>query len=176
MKINVSGIVRDHFGTLRDARSGSVSLGDIITFFVVPLAFGITAYVLRVCVVKDVYNVSITFFGIFIALLLNIQVAIFGILQRKWEPPSDKKMLEVQRAKREERRVLMSELNANVSYLVLFCCAVLVWFVMLFMSQRTGTIWSAVSIVMYVHFVLTLIMVVKRSHALFQREYHDDPK
>jgi hypothetical protein len=32
----------------------------------------------------------------------------------------------------------------------------------------------AISIVIYVHFICTLLMVVKRAHALFQREYRGD--
>ncbi|QDH74990.1 hypothetical protein FKQ52_09375 [Brevundimonas sp. M20] len=120
---------------------------------------------------SNFYNVSITFFGIFIALLLNVQVAVFGIFQRKWEKPEDENLAEIQKSKLEQRRSLLGELNSNLSYLILISCFSLVTFLVFFVFPFRGSFSSVISCVLYGHFVLTLMMSVKRAHTLFQMEY-----
>jgi hypothetical protein len=173
MKIDISRIVLDHLGTLRDAETRKISLFDISVFFLLPLVSGVLCNFIRESVSVEFYNVSITFFGIFIALLLNLQVAIFGIFLRKWDLPTDERLAEIKREKLDERNFLLGQLNANISYLILICCGALVFFLIMFATCYNNSIWAAVSVALYAHFMLTLIMVVKRAHALFQREYKD---
>lgn len=175
MKINVSSIVRDHWATLYNAESGKRSIFDFVLFYLVPVVVGISFYWLGSNLSKDAYNVSITFFGIFIALMLNIQVAIFSIFQRKWTASADKRVAEVQERQVQERRTLLKELNANVSYIVLVCCAALFAVLVFYIRDLKEGIWPAVTIALYSHFMLTLLMIVKRAHALFQKEYRDSP-
>src|SRR5689334_16067667 len=130
MKINPTAIIRDHLGTLHNAKTGKLSILDVFVFYALPLAAGLAAYLFHLCVDRDVYNVSITFYGIFVALLLNIQVAIFSILQRKRQPSQDRRISQEQRERENLRRKLLSEVNANISYLVFFCCIALCAFLL----------------------------------------------
>ncbi|WGJ14034.1 hypothetical protein QEV83_15425 [Methylocapsa sp. D3K7] len=123
---------------------------------------------------KDIYNVSITFFGIFAALLLNLQVAAFGIFQRKWEIPGDQKMAEMQESTLKIRRVLLKEINSNISYLILVSSVAIIVFLLLYITDWKSALPSALAVCLYWHFILTLLMIIKRSHALFQREYKSD--
>jgi hydrogenase-4 membrane subunit HyfE len=175
MKINVSSIVSDHFSTLYDDRSNSISKIDIFVFYIFPIALAMLTYWYGFSVTEDTYNVSITFFGIFIALLLNIQVAIFAIFQRKWDIPSDEKLAKIQKKTVSDRKTLLTELNANISYLILVCCVALVSVLVFYMKKYISGIPPSIAVFMYGHFILTLIMIVKRSHALFQKEYRDSP-
>lgn len=175
MKINVSSIIRDHLATLYNAQSGNRSTFDFVLFYLFPVAVGAFSYWRGLFLSKDAYNISITFFGIFIALMLNIQVAIFSIFQRKWTPPADKRVAEVQERQVQERRTLLKELNANVSYIVLVCCAALFAVLVFYVRDWTAGIWPAITVALYSHFMLTLLMIVKRAHALFQKEYRDSP-
>ena len=175
MKINVSSIVRDHWATLYNAQSGKRSPFDFVLFYLLPIAIGAFSFWRGLDLSKDTYNVSITFFGIFIALMLNIQVAIFSIFQRKWTPSADKRVAEVQEREVQERRTLLKELNANVSYIVLVCCAALFAVLVFYVRDLKEGVWPALTIVLYSHFMLTLLMIVKRAHALFQKEYRDSP-
>ncbi len=172
MKIDVTAIIGDHIRTLYDARTEKRSLVDIVTFFAIPLIASIISFLMKFGVSSEFYNVSITFFGIFIALLLNIQVAIFAIFQRKWDAPKDKKLADIALGKIEKRNTILRELNANISYLVLFCCATLFISVLFYVLKWDAWVAPAFIVLMYSHFFLTLIMVVKRSHALFQMEYN----
>jgi len=174
MKINILPIVRDHLTTLYDANSNRTKLTDILIFYIIPLAAGAIAFTLNFKVKADSYNVSITFFGIFLALLLNIQVAIFGIFQRKWDAPLDQIKAQEQTKLRIERRKLLSELNTNISYLTVVSSVALVAFLIFYVAELDEGLSPAVAVILYSHFILTFMMIVKRSHALFQKEYTDD--
>ena len=171
MKINVASIVRDHWATLHNAGSNSTSWADILLFYGLPGLSGVVAYAISLTIKSDSYNVSITFFGIFVALLLNIQVAIFGIFQRKWDIPSDKRQAEIQREQLDARRKLLSELNTNISYLTVVSSVALVIFLIFFVGEIKGSFGAAITTSVYCHFILTFLMVIKRAYALFQKEY-----
>ncbi len=173
MKIDVGVIVRDHFRTLYDKKAVKASVGEILLFYGAPLVLAILAYERAFIMKADGYNVSITFFGIFIALLLNIQVAMFSIFQRKWDKPLDEKEARVQAKVIASRRLLLEELNANISYLVLVCCVALTSAVVFYVAAWTTGVAPSFTVFLYAHFLLTLLLIVKGSHALFQREYRE---
>lgn len=175
MKINVLSIFWDHFGTLYDSRSNRASLFDIGLFYVAPIFSALFAYYFGITLKSEAYNISITFFGIFIALILNIQVAMFSIFQRKWEMPSDKRIAASLTDTLADRKKLLIELNANLSYLILVCCVALVLSLLSFIKSFDNCVIPAVMVFLYAHFLLTLLMVVKRAHALFHKEYRDSP-
>lgn len=175
MKISVGSILRDHWATLYDARSNRTNYVDIFVFYGVPIAGAIAAYSLGFKLKPDGYNVSITFFGIFLALLLNIQVAIFSIFLRKWDEPKDARLAEKQKQETSDRRKLLSELNANISYLTIVSSIALVAFLIFFVCEYKSGIAPAIALAIYLHFILTFVMIVKRAHALFQKEYRDSP-
>jgi hypothetical protein len=171
VKISVTHIVRGHFGTLRNAATGRISLSDLFIFLATPIVLAFLLQYSSLKISKDFYNLSITFFGIFIALLLNIQVAVFGVFQRNWIKSDDHILSSIQLEKLGQRRKLLSELNTNVSYLVVLSCICLIIYIGLFSFEADNPVSRFVTIVLYVHFTLTLLMVVKRTHALFQGEY-----
>ncbi|MES1975082.1 MAG: hypothetical protein V4472_21700 [Pseudomonadota bacterium] len=174
MKIDVRYIIRDHFRTLRNAETKRVSAFDILLFYAIPtVVAGLSWYYQLDLKKSDAFNVSITFFGIFIALLLNLQVAIFAILQRKWKPSADDRMQPYQDEKFRDRQTLLGELNANLSYLVLVCCIALFAALIFFVREWNAGLGPAMMIFLYVHFLFTLVMIVKRSHVLFQSEYSE---
>lgn len=171
MKISPFRITVYHTCALRDAQTGKFTFVDLLTIYLLPILIASLSFFLSFSVTTEVYNVSVTFFGIFIALLLNMQVAVFGIYLRRWEPPTDKILLTQRYAKLLERKLLLREVNASISYLVLISCFALVWFLFLLMKAYTCGVWPAISVLLYAHFMLTLLMVVKRVHVLFAREY-----
>jgi drug/metabolite transporter (DMT)-like permease len=175
MKIGVASIVKDHYRTLVSPASLWSSVGDIMLFCGIPIIISLFGYEKGFKLDKDGYSISITFFGIFIALLLNIQVAVFSIFQRKWTEPADKREARAQKQTVATRRALLEELNANISYLVLVCCAALVITLLCYLLKIDSRSASAGTITIYAHFLLTLLMVVKRAHALFQTEYRESP-
>ncbi len=173
MKVNFWQIIIDHLGTLRDNVSKRISFIDIFIFFVVPVLGGILSYLMQVKASKDFYNVSVAYFGVFVALLLNFQVAAFGIYNRKWSISSDEKLSQNQLEELTIRRQLLKEINANISYLILISIFSILIFLFLYATENSGRIAATVSWIIYIHFILTLLMVVKRSHVLFRKEYDE---
>jgi hydrogenase-4 membrane subunit HyfE len=172
MKIDIRHIIGDHLKTLRNAKSESVSIVDFFLFYVFPLAVAGLAYYFNLKFAKaDIYNVSITLFGIFIALLLNVQVAIFSIFQRRWEPAKEERMQPHQDKKFDSRQALLGELNANLSYSILICCLALFAALLFFVKEWNTGVGPATIVFLYAHFILTLVMIVKRAHVLFHGEY-----
>ena len=123
---------------------------------------------------KDIYNVSISAFAIFASLLLNVQIALFGIFQREKKlqdiiDPQDKRDYEFIKIKKD----LFSELNTNISYLIIVCCLCVMLFLMLYIIDTRKNIEIYLSFYFYSHFILTLLMIIKRTYAVFQREYEN---
>lgn len=171
MKISVAAIIRGHWRTLHDAATDKLSISDIIMFYFIPIILGGFSWLFGLSLTKDFHSVSITFFGIFIALLLNIQVAIFGIFLKKWDEPNDKRDKEMQAARLQTRKKLLSEINTNISYLIVVGTTSLCFFVVSYISSSSCGAWPAVAVSLYLHFILTFMMILKRSHSLFQQEY-----
>jgi hydrogenase-4 membrane subunit HyfE len=176
LKIGVGSIVRDHIATLRDDGRSTISHVDVLVFYVLPIAASVAVYLTCFRFTKDVYNVSVTFFGIFLALLLNLQVAIFAIFQRKWREVQDERSQNLQEMTLRSRRLLLGELNANISYLTLTSCISLAAVLIFYVKDMQTGLAPAATAGLYMHFLLTLLMIVKRSHALFQKEYRDSPE
>jgi len=172
VKIDITSIIRAHWTTLYNAEH-RISVLDIVVFYVTPLLAAAVIYYADMKVKLDHYNASITFFGIFLALLLNIQVAIFAIFQRKWDFAQDKRQASIQERELADRKTLLGELNTNISYLTIFSCLALVLFLTFYVADLTSGLAPSIAVFLYLHFLLTFMMIIKRAHALFQKEYRD---
>ena len=171
MKINIWIIISDHIATLRNARNGGISYLDLGIFFGVPFIFAILAFDSRLKFPDDFSSLSITFFGIFIALLLNMQLAIYGIHQKGQPRNSANQRNEIDEKEYCLKRTLMAELNASISYLTLISTVALVLSFLHFILHIEQPFFVPISVFLYTHFALTLLMVLKRSYILFKKEF-----
>ena len=171
MKANVFHIFMAHLDTLKVNDEARYHRPDILLFFILPLLIAAMAWAFGGVIENDTFSVSISVFSIFSALLLNVQIALFGISQREWKFESDQLSAELRKEKLEERRELLGELNTNISYLVVVSCFAVTVFLIFYIVKMTDDLETAISIWLYTHFFLTLLMVIKRAHALFQKEY-----
>ena len=171
MKINIFHIVYGHLLTLRFGDEGKYSKIDILLFFLFPIIIGVISFYFDVRLGKEAFGISISIFSIFSALLLNVQIALFGISQREWKADDDKLLNKLKEDKKKEKRKLLIELNTNISYLIVLSCISVTIFLLSYVVDITDRIKSPISTCLYLHFFLTLLMVIKRSHALFHKEY-----
>ncbi|MCH8489002.1 MAG: hypothetical protein LAT81_03595 [Oceanicaulis sp.] len=172
MKINVSSIVVDHFKTFRNDSTKKVSFADIMLFIFLPVISAAITYHTDPNMDQNTYGLAIAFFGVFVALLLNMQVAIFAVFQRKRNGSGDGRVEGVLRVKSKLRTTLLLETNSNISYLILFCSIAMALLLAFSMWNPSGTWVPALLAGFFAHFLTTLLMVVKRCHALFQSEYN----
>jgi len=168
-KINVSIIVRDHFSTLRDYRSGKLSAGDLFLFFGLPLALGLLAWWENFSFDTDILNGMLAAFSIFAGLLLNLLVLVCTFAGNPRFIGSD--------AATVTRRRTILEVHENLSFSILVSIAlVVVALTGLCEIKYTGAKAShpLVSITLAIllgNFILTLLMILKRIHILLSTEF-----
>lgn len=173
MKVNLSKVLKDHWNTLRNMGEEKVSYFDVICFYVVPFFLGVLAFVAEIEFSQDVFSVSISIFAIFSALLLSVQVSMYGVFRSARKEHNDPVLCASDKVKENNIRILLKGINSNVSYLIFVSCFSVSIFLMFFASSVLARFEASISIFLYVHFLLTAAMVLKRAHEVFDAEYSD---
>lgn len=171
MKINVIDIVVAHAKSMASASTLIAQIVDIFIIFVLPVIIGIASSGLIKALDQSFYGVSVSVFAVFAALLLNTQIAIFGIYGRTPPPPSNEKETAAFKARLKMRNSLIAELNVNVSYLMIFAVVALFLCGIFYIFDFGSNFETILAVSIYSHFSITMIVVIKRSHALFAYEY-----
>ncbi|MBO9407443.1 hypothetical protein J7399_08400 [Shimia sp. R9_1] len=177
-KINVACIVRGQLGTL--GGSWWATLVDIFTFLLLPIGAGVAVVVFGIDLDADTYGFALTVFSIFSALLITVQIAIYGIYSKQRDHiafldakgDSDKSIGESILINRYEKRAeKFALLNANISYLTLLSCVCASVFLLFVAFDFPDSFEKFASVFVYVHFFFSLVMVLKRFHIIFEGEY-----
>lgn len=166
-KVNISKIVRDHLGTLKDNSTGKYRPLDFLLFFLVPLLAAAGFVAILGALPTNLIGVIATSLSIFTALLLNLLLLAYNIA-RNSELPSDEGI-------REMKEKLFHEIFSNIAFAVLVSL-VTVGSVLVFglvsdcASMLAAYILSAVIYYLGTLFLLTLLMLLKRVYALLSNE------
>ncbi len=168
-KINILSVVCSHLDTLKGKNGGF--FWDGVVFYFAPLAVGAFTAYMRWEVPEKALELSISVFSIFAALLLSVQVAMYSVSLRDLSPPEDVKKIKHFEDLKAVRNNLIKELNSNISYLILLSVVTVTSTLLLFFLKSPRIYGSSVAIFLYLHFFLTLLMVIKRSSIVFSREY-----
>ena len=171
MKMNVSKIVLSHIQTLRDQGSGKIFIKDIFVFYIVPFFFAYLLMSFDSLIGRDFYLALFTFLGIFIAVSSNIQgnlVSVFHSERARSEDPRIDARISEQHG---VNRLITRELSNTLSYLNLFTLFSMVILLCAISDSPNLFLFKWVSVVIVFHFLFTFLMVLKRSHALFQFEF-----
>ncbi|WP_276714986.1 hypothetical protein [Pseudooceanicola nitratireducens] len=171
MKVSPLAIFRAHFGTLKNLNEERISRLDLVVFFGVPIACGLASWYLCINLSEDVFSASISVFAIFSALLFSVQVAMYGVFRSDRKATGDRILDGDEKKLAEETRKLLREINANVSYLILLSCMAVTIFLVFFSASISNRLEAAILIAVYTHFLLTVSMVLKRAHEVFDSEY-----
>lgn len=171
MKISLRSILQAHWATLRNVGDTKASRFDIAVFYGVPAVGAMTTYYFEVTLSPEVYSASISVFAIFSALLFSVQVAMYGVFRADRKTTNDAILNKDERCTAEETRKLLREVNANVSYLILLSCLAVTVIVSFVAAPIPSRLELAALIFLYLHFLLTVFMVLKRAHEVFDAEY-----
>lgn len=170
-KISPVSIIRAHLATMRDDARESVSVADCLVFFGVPILVCVLISFSNERLTNEVFNGSASVFGIFVGLLLNVQVAIFGIFLRKPEKSPDPAAQQVFDVQTSRRARVLRELNANIAYLILVCSLAIALCLLFLGLSSNFSLFTGLIAGLYVHVLLNLVMTVKRAFLLFDAEY-----
>jgi hypothetical protein len=169
-KINVLRIIRDHFGTLRDFQTGKLSGSDIFVFFVLPLGVASSGVYFHIAFSGDVLIAILTAFSIFAGLLLSLLLLVFSLTDRS-DPQSTLYSV---------RKQLILELYDNISFAILTSIAVVSLTIIAGMRREakvsdyhTGPVMTSLLVFLMGNFILTILMVLKRMHALLTQALKD---
>lgn len=171
MKANISHIIAEHIKSLNDSPTLVGKMLDSAVIYAVPLVSGILASIACITIDKNFYGISISVFAVFSALLLNTQIAIFGIYGREVQPYENQKEQEAKKVRDKVKAELISELNTNISYLMIFSVISLFLSCAMFIFDLPAQAETFVTFSIYVHFSVVVVIVIKRAHALFYNEY-----
>lgn len=192
MKINILEIITAHLNTLheykpndavknhKDAKCDNsrnkLARDDLSIFFFLPILAAILLAIFGPALTEEAYTISVSIFAIFSALLLNVQIALFSIYHRSWSQVEDNNLQKIKNDKQELRRSLIRQLNTNISYSIIISCTSVMVFFFLYIFKYSSFLSSSICYFLFLHFFLTLIMIIKRAHALFDTEYTEENK
>lgn len=171
-KINPFRIISDHFRTLKEHGSTSMGIGDAFIFFLVPIILAGIGLWRQINFKAETVNVIVTAFSVFAALLFNLLMLIYGLVQRK-DDSSESRL----------RAAFLKEIYSNISFTVFVSLLIIVVAIvaMTFSTPErlpTGTgptavglLYTVILVFLMSHFLLTLLMVLKRVHILLSKEF-----
>lgn len=163
-KLNISQIVLDHIKTLRAFKSQNVSKIDVFVFYIFPLIIAFTLSYFGSTAFEKTYSLLSTSFSIFAALLFSL-LAIIYMLHQYWTNPSNGGTALNKQIER--KRELLSQTFSNVSYCILICVVNVVTIVVVSSTSVVGEkVEAFVVYYLSIHFLFTLLMVLKRMHLL----------
>ena len=179
-KINCASILKAHFATLKRPGDGRrLCWADIFLFYGVPALIGtLVVWALDRSIGREASNFLATVFSIFIGLLLNLLVIIFDQVRTTGEQLALLATSNAEdRTKDDDRKNLtlrleiLNETFSNLSYSILISVVLL----MLLFAERlfSGLIAVILSFAICFiigNFLLTVLMVLKRVHALLTNE------
>jgi len=171
MKVGLKSVVDAHFLTLRNLGEEKASKLDLFVFYGIPALLAAASYAFCLKLSNEVFNASISVFSIFSALLFSVQVAMYGVFRSDRKATGDLILDLEEKDLAEETRKLLREVNANVSYLILVSCSAVTVFLAFFAFNFSPRLETSALVLFYGHFLLTVAMVLKRSHEIFDSEY-----
>lgn len=168
MKIDVTPIVRAHVSTMRDHSDNRYSLADFALFYGLPVVAAVIASRLGWKFNADVLNSLLTSFSIFAGLLLTLLLLIFTFSARDEQPTMVSRL----------RVSLVKELHDNVAYSILIAIVLvgvtMIAITILKMNEGaeafTGPWLTGIVSFLTLHFMLILLMILKRLHIIMNRE------
>lgn len=160
-KINISGILKDHIRTLYELGCNSLSILDIFVFYGIPFLIAGLSFYLGLNWQDNTSVAIVTAYTIFGGLLFNLLVLVIGLDKEKIELSSEQQRRNFLKVK--------EETTANLSYSILLCILSLA---LTLIGMETcglfGQIVASVIVFFSFNFFFTLLMILKRIHALLR--------
>lgn len=165
IKLNVVGVVFEHFKTLKNARTGKLSKSDMVTFLIIPICISLSAAVFHFDINSDFRAACINFGAIFSALLMSVLVLVYD---------QETKLKDECSPNFEDKKLLLGQLYHNICFTII-CSLNCVIFSLLHIVFDKSTLnvtylnsyfITPVIIFSLLSLILTTYMILKRLHAL----------
>ncbi len=176
-KINILGIMGDHYKTFVDFNTEKTKISDYFIFFGIPIIIALIAYYFCITISSNSAAVITTAVTILAGLLFNLLVLVHTINSRNY----------IYTTRKDTDKFFM-EIYANISYSILISLFCLIPLVYLSFTDSSDIknysnyykdilkYTSVIVILLSVHLFLTLLMVLKRMHYLLRIEFDQRSK
>ena len=171
-KISMHEIIRAHLDTLVDYPTDRVSRSDYFLFFGIPTIISLIIILFDNNISNEFSSLLITVHSIFSALLLNLLLTVYEMAQKKEDPANNRKCT--------IRVSLIKQVYANIAFDIfislLSIISILLWKFLFNLGMGSNIISDIfyyisfpilfLSYFLTGVFILTLLMVLKRTYAL----------
>lgn len=187
-KINVTEIILGHIDSLRISPQSGFNISDVVVFFVMPALIAVLGICLDFKISEAFGGILVNFGSIFTALLLSVLVLIY-----EQENKIDDKKDEIDRRNSEmnggnplppvpffnEKKKLLRQLYCNICYCIIGSIILVVVATLdsvvkidsfnLYVTHQFNIdtdVFAPIAVFVSINLVLTIVMIVKRMHAL----------
>lgn len=175
-KINIKNILKDHFSTLQNERTGNKDVLDYIVFFIIPLLIsGMLVWVFND--LKQFASILITSLSIFTGLLFNLILLTYDLIKRNEKQGLASKDKSDLKTKEDDDIVIkgkiLRQIFTNISYSIVIAIFTIISLLLLYIwdNQVYKYIIGFIVYFLVLNFFLTLLMVLKRTHRLLSSEF-----
>lgn len=182
-KVNILGIISNHWSTLTDARTNKYSKADILCFTGIPFLISLLSLYFSVVVNSNTNSIFVNFGSIFTALLLSVLVLVYDQKSKINEDEfASNPLLKL-------KSELLTQLFYNICYAILISIIMVVicllseivgdskWLVIKYFGYKGLVIndfeinwkesfFTPAILFLLTHLVLTVLMVLKRLQSL----------
>ncbi|MEO9633453.1 MAG: hypothetical protein ABJF89_07720 [Parasphingorhabdus sp.] len=171
MKIDVTPIITDYLGTLRDSNTNKILFADLFFVFGFPVIASIIAAWIKTAITPSFYLSLFTLFGVFAAVLIALQSNLLQIsdIPRKQskDPAVDKRL----KGLHESRQTLAKEVCYAISYLELFFVFSIIYLIIPIALNSDLFLFKWTSIFLLFHALMNILIILRRFHALFRNQF-----
>lgn len=171
MKIDVTPIVTDYIGTLKDSNTGKILAFDLVLVLGLPLIAAFFAMWAKSAITTSFYLSLFTLFGVFAAVLIALQSNLLQIsdIPRKTskDPTVDKRLS----ARHNDRQTLAKEVCYAISYLELFFVFSIIYLIIPIALKSDLFLFKWTSIFLLFHALMNILIILRRFHALFRNQF-----
>jgi hypothetical protein len=156
-RIDISDIVQNHLKSLSNANTSKAEFSDYLIFLIIPILVAVILPVLKIFLSDTIINIIITSLSIFVGLFFNVIVLIISTMCTKDDDPIKKQFL--------------TEIIDNISYIIFISLVTIV--TCIFASQKADLIHQILNAICFfflVHFLMTMLLVLKRIYKLFKHQ------
>lgn len=187
-KINITSIIRNHFDTLIDDRTGNRSLIDYCTFLILPIAVAVCFSVFDIQMSNYFRSGVITFGAIFAALLMSVLVLVYDQIKNNSKEILKERVMKASKeieqtsftlmgeVDLEARDKLLKQINSNICFTLLTAVlAVLLTLIQIIAAEHSLSsfnryLLTPVIVFLTINMFLITIMIVKRMYLLLESE------
>lgn len=174
-KVNISLIIKKHFSTFQDEKTGEKDYVDHLIFIYIPIIISIVlAYFFHD--LEKFTTILITSLSIFTGLLFNLLLLTYDLIKRNENEKSIKNGEDIKTKKDNDITIkgrLLKQIFSNISYSILISIFAILFLLLSFAWNNCyyNITLSSIIYFLVINFFLTLLMVLKRTHNLLSSEF-----